>query len=300
MSSLVGLSWRLAAATFACVTGTVAIGAAVTGVFGNVLDPGVPADDLLAPLVGSNLLMVAALVFPARTSVLRGRRLYGALFLATFGINVLLVHLEAAIFLEMSGTATAASVAHATLSAAWVVLVVLWFFGRGPAPDKRHLERPTMSRLTGRWMLAAGCYAVLYFTAGMLIYPYVRTWYEAQNFTGGLWILPLQLLRGALYVAFSLVLLRSLAAPRWQIVLATAAMFPILAGVAALLMPNAIFPTPIRLWHLLEIGWSNFVFGAIVAWLFGPHRTGLPSASGVSADPKWPAARRPTMKEPAN
>ena len=81
-------------------------------------------------------------------------------------------------------------------------------------------------------------------------------------------ILPLQILRGPAYVLFTLPLLRSLEVTRWQASLAIAVMFPLLAGVASLIVPNPIFPDWVRAYHLGEIAWSNFVYGAIVGAVF--------------------------------
>ena len=102
----------------------------------------------------------------------------------------------------------------------------------------------------------------------MLIYSKVQAYYEAQNFEAGLWILPLTLLRGALYVAFTLWLLRSMRVTRVHSALAVAVMFPLLAGVAALIIPSTLMPADVRFWHALEIGVSNFIYGCFVGWVF--------------------------------
>ena len=268
MNQAIRLAWRVAAATLAGFAGNIVIGALVYAILGNAFDSDLTLADLWLPMLASNLLTVAALAWPARLSLLRGRALYAAMFLAVLGINVVLLHVEGILFLEMTTRQAVAGVLQSVAYAAWLVLVVVWLFGRKDVAPVTAARPLTASRIAARWLLAAVCYAVLYFIAGMLIYPYVQSWYESQNFSGGAWIFPLQIVRGALYVAFSLWLLRSLAAPRWQVVLATAFMFPVLAGVAVLLIPNAIMPAHVRFWHLGEIAWSNFAFGAIVALLF--------------------------------
>ncbi len=45
-------------------------------------------------------------------------------------------------------------------------------------------------------------------------------------------------------------------------------MFPLLAGVAALVIPNGVMPPDVRFWHGLEVGWSNAVFGFLTGWVF--------------------------------
>ena len=43
---------------------------------------------------------------------------------------------------------------------------------------------------------------------------------------------------------------------------------PVIAGVAGLLSPNGIMPDYVRYWHMLEIAWSNLVFGMVVGYVF--------------------------------
>src|ERR1700730_16747097 len=45
--------------------------------------------------------------------------------------------------------------------------------------------------------------------------------------------------------------------------------FTFLSGVAPLLMPNPFFPDSVRWVHFCEVTSENFVFGVIVAWLWG-------------------------------
>jgi hypothetical protein len=101
-----------------------------------------------------------------------------------------------------------------------------------------------------------------------LIIGFVKEFYDTQELPPRSWILPLQVFRGLAYVAFTIWLIRSMLGSRWQVGLSMALLFPVYAGVAALLVPNAIMPDHVRYWHMLEIGWSNFVFGGLVGFLF--------------------------------
>jgi cytochrome bd-type quinol oxidase subunit 2 len=156
----------------------------------------------------------------------------------------------------------------ATLAAAWLCVVCGLLFGGRDGGDFLEPERLSQRSLLGRIALAAVAYLLLYLVAGMLIYPKVQDWYELQGFEAGPWILPLALVRGACYALFSLWLVRSMRCTRMQCAFAIAVMFPILAGIAALVIPTGIMPSHVRAWHALEIGWSNFVFGFLVGWLF--------------------------------
>lgn len=87
------------------------------------------------------------------------------------------------------------------------------------------------------------------------------------------------MLRGLGYVLFTLYLVRSIAGSRRACSLSMGLLFPVIAGVAGLLSPNGIMPDHVRYWHMLEIGWSNLVFGMIVGWVFwNGGRTGRVAA----------------------
>ncbi|NIP16885.1 MAG: hypothetical protein GWM87_01020 [Xanthomonadales bacterium] len=149
---------------------------------------------------------------------------------------------------------------------------------------------PGAKLTTGTWIRrfagASLAYVFLYFAAGLMIIGQVQEFYDTQNMEVGAWFLPLQLCRGALYVASALYLLRNMRCTRWQASLATGFMFPILAGVAGLLSPNPIMPEAIRYWHILEIGWSNLVYGMLVGYLFWkPRQLRAGNREPVKAEP---------------
>ena len=72
-------------------------------------------------------------------------------------------------------------------------------------------------------------YVALYITAGLLILPIIRSWYESQGTLeqNPALLLPLQIFRGAMYVAFVLPLLRSMNASRGKAILAIAFFVPL-------------------------------------------------------------------------
>jgi hypothetical protein len=220
-------------------------------------------------------LIVASLVYPAVRSSRRGPALANALFLSILGIHVVLVWVEALAVNLLPRDTIVRAFARDLLVAAIVAFLLARAVGgrrsESLAIPEHGGEAPpwTAWRWTWRVAFCAFCYLVLYITAGSLIWPAIQPFYESQHLTvNPAVVLPLQILRGAAYVLFTLPLLRSLDVTRWQAAMATAVMFPLLAGVAALIVPNPIFPDWVRAYHLGEIAWSNVVYGAIVGAMF--------------------------------
>lgn len=76
-------------------------------------------------------------------------------------------------------------------------------------------------------------------------------------------------IRGSAFVLICLGLAWMLGLPRGiKGTLAVGLVFTLVSGVAPLLMPNPFFPDSVRV-HFWAVSSENFVFGAIVAWLWG-------------------------------
>ncbi|HZD53056.1 MAG TPA: hypothetical protein VE175_08415 [Woeseiaceae bacterium] len=74
------------------------------------------------------LATVLVLYLPIRWSVLASRPLYSAVFLAVFGISVILTQSEAILFLEMTREHILAGIMQQTLGALWLTFVA-WGIG---------------------------------------------------------------------------------------------------------------------------------------------------------------------------
>jgi len=110
----------------------------------------------------------------------------------------------------------------------------------------------------------------LYFLAGTIIFPFVRDYYATQHIPGPRQITALQfLLRAPLFILVCLTLLRMFRLPPLSGAVAVGLAFTFISGVAALIMPNGIFPETVRWAHFWEVSTSNFVFGMVVAWVWG-------------------------------
>ena len=269
MNGMFNIIWKVALLTVAVFAGELIIGGLVFGLLGPVWENAPPFSETVLPMLAGVLITVMVLVYPAMHSTLRGWRLFLALFLALFGLNVFLLNIEGALFLFITPLQLASIVMMSTLTNALLAALMVFVFGRhAPEPGPAMATRHSAAKWLLRILLVGTGYMLLYFSAGLLIIPYVREFYETQHIPTGAWFIPFQVLRGIGYVLFTLYLVRSISGPRWKCSLSMGLMFPVLAGVAGLLAPNGIMPDHVRYWHMLEIGWSNLVFGMLVGWVF--------------------------------
>lgn len=78
--------------------------------------------------------------------------------------------------------------------------------------------------------------------------------------------------RGLVCILLALPLLRSFPAGRWHAGAAIGLALAVFGGVAPLLTPNEDLTVMARYGHMLEISWSNFVYGLVLGCLFGNQR----------------------------
>ena len=127
-----------------------------------------------------------------------------------------------------------------------------------------------------RFALSDVLYLLLYFGAGVIIFPYVRDFYATQTVPPAKTIVGLQLLlRGPVFVAVCLLLMRMIGLSRWKGALVLGFVFTMLSGVVALLPPNPYFPDAVRWVHFGEVVSSNFVFGMLVGLIWGKSGTSV-------------------------
>jgi hypothetical protein len=237
------------------------------------------AGNIFAWLVATDLLVVATLGLVALRSDWQGWKLGVALAAIPFAIEAVNV-IEAAVFLPNANINWQRLLVHTLV--VYVLAVPLWalIFGRVREALPAHY-RPVQSRRLReklwRFVVSDFSYIILYFLAGSIIWPMVKGFYATQTMPHPLTIIGLQLLlRGPVFVVICLLLVRMLGRSRVSGALAVGAVFTILSGVAPLLMPTPYFPDSVRWVHFFEVTSSNFVFGALVGWMWGqPKRAGV-------------------------
>ncbi len=223
----------------------------------------------------SNSLVVATLAFVAFRSDLRGWQLGAAMAGVPLAIGCVNA-IEGVFFLTNSPIPWPRLFAFLILSAALILPVWAWLFGRRTDTPIAHYP-PISSKTLGEkiWKFAVSdlAYSFLYLTAGFIVFPYVRDFYATQHIPPMPAILAMQLLvRGPIFILLCLALVRMLGLPRFAGALAVGLVFTIISGAAPLLTPSVVFPDAVRWAHFCEVTSSNFVFGAIVGWLWGQSK----------------------------
>jgi hypothetical protein len=223
----------------------------------------------------SVILYLVALALGAYAARARGFRLIAALFVLAFGVGSVNVLIEAVVFGVMTLNETVPAFIFHAVQFAIVALVATAVTGK----LREGASSAIALRLTPvRIGAVALGYVVVYFAAGMLVYPYVKEFYAGRPMPGGSTIIALQIFRGLIYLASAIPLLRL--NPRFpRLVLGIA--FPLIAGLAPLVADNAVMPAWVRAAHAIEITSSNFIFGVFLAWLIMPRAQKAAEASGM-------------------
>jgi hypothetical protein len=262
-----------------------------------------PAGTALAIVAVLNTAVVAWLILRSHR---RGWALAATLTVVVFAVHTFMPQVESLIFLAYPSFAAhlpaaviprlmAAGLLHACL---WTPLAV-WILGRwsagarGDAPPSRRSEG-----WAWKLPLAAVLYVAVYFTFGHYVAwrsPAVRAYYGGGAFEGFWsqignvlrdtpWLPLAQVARGLVWACLAIVVVRLLKGSVLEKALAVGALFAVVMN-SGLLLPNPYMPYEVRMVHLLETASSNFLFGAVVGWMFGRNGGMLRLPSGPGARP---------------
>lgn len=175
--------------------------------------------------------------------------------------------------------------AAAVVSLAWLLVLMLAAVtvqvavaGRlEPGPATPTSTSPIRSTSGLLWRLAAtpAVFIILYFVAGLIIFPFVEPYYEGRVMPDPQAIVSMQVLRSLAIVGAAYPLLRTIHRRR-DAVMVLALALPAFGAVAPLLPANDVMPGSIRLVHALETVPYYALFGALVAVWFGPPRRRSP------------------------
>ena len=237
----------------------------------------------LGPLILPNLLVVLALALVAASSRQHGWKLSGTLFILYYGINQLNTLDEALLFkIGLKASKSLSMIASGFVTS--LVFAPLLVLLLGCWKDKTEEEaKPLLPRSAANWagriVLGDLLYVVCYFIAGMLAFPFVRDFYAAFKLPPPASILRMEIFRGLVYVAAGLAVANGMKGERGKAAIALGLSYPILAGVAPLLLPNPYLPGYVRVTHGFEIGISNLVYGILLGYLL--TRKSTPAADAL-------------------
>jgi hypothetical protein len=179
---------------------------------------------------------------------------------------------------------------------------------RGPATDADWSATAPTTWQAWAWKLPvlAAAYLVLYFGAGYFIAwqnPEVRAFYgqpgQALPFVDHMvrvlaedpWLIPFQLLRGLIWTACALPILRGTRWPQWATALVVGLMFSVPQNIGHIL-PNSLLPiNSVRLSHLVETASSTFLFGLVVTWLLSAKPAAARQRETQSSRPRAAGVR---------
>lgn len=248
---------------------------------------------------------VAVMTVIILTSRLRGWRLALVAGVALYGVTTFMSQIETAWFgpalgipaedmpLLLPGLMLPMLLALAVFSPLAVLVL-----GRWPTPESGEVVAPVRMS-AGQWTLKlaaiALAYLVLYFGFGMLVAwqnPALREMYgnggnqQVFNFAA---LIPLQIVRSALWMLFALPVIRHMRGKGWQVALLVGVLYALPMNVVHAI-PNAWMPDPsVRLSHFIETASSNFIFGLVVTWLVIRRHASLRDLLGL---------RKPASAEP--
>ena len=236
----------------------------------------------------ASLIMCACQSIVLSYTIVRSRwsgwRLTATIFVVHYGVTTFLSQIETVVFLvylqdifpaEMIPYLFIQGAVVAVLFAPLAVLVH-GKMGRDREPQEPN-QRLVMPWTEWGWKLPLGAvlYVAIYLSFGWFVCMPLAG--EAfQNYYGDLqgpmWVLPLQLLRGLIWTALALPVVRMMKGKPWEARLAVGLLFSVLMGFL-LLVPTEVMPDAIRLAHLVEVSSSNLLFGWLVVWLLSRRQS---------------------------
>ena len=153
------------------------------------------------------------------------------------------------------------------------LLVLLFSRFTQANPSQKTNLRPR-SIMGWSWRILAGdlLYLVLYISAGLILTissPEIMEFYEGKIPPFKLIIETQLYLRGFLFIAVALIILRTMSVDLVKKAVFIGLIFSILGAIAPLLPASDLMPTHVRWGHGIEVSVSNFIYGLLLGYLFG-------------------------------
>jgi len=229
-----------------------------------------------ATLLLVSLLHAAVLSWPILRSRWTGLRLVSAIFLVSYGVTTLMVAIETVYLLEaLPPDLVAKLVINGAITAAVFSVLAVLIHGRMKVDqDSQEPNRRLIMPWT-QWIwkliLIGVVWAILFVLFGVLVFMPLAgrlapvALEEYTNLEMPAWILPFQVVRGMLWAALTLPVIRMMKGRWWETGVTVALLFSVLMG-ANLLRPTGL-PAGLQMAHFIEVFGANFIFGWSLVWL---------------------------------
>jgi len=252
---------------------------------------GTPMSPEEARWAGIALLLVSTinalvLAYPILHTRWHGWKLIGAVFLIQFGVETFMTQIESLYFnraLQIAASEMIGIVSAGAIRALIFAPLAVWFLGKMKRSGKPEEEMPALRVSAWIWRFAglAVLYPILYFLFG---YYVAWQWEETRLFYSGTrdilplvthfrgmfasdpYFIPFQIMRGAIWTALALLIVRIMRAKRWETALAVALIFAGLLSSGIGLFPNPYMPPMVRQSHFYELLSSMLLFGGVAGW----------------------------------
>jgi len=238
-------------------------------------------------LIIISLIYSLVLSFLILRSPWHGLKLIGAVIVVQFGVETFMAQIETLYFnsaIHMETTMLVSIVAAGALRALIFAPLAVFIFGKMKKSVQPEEERAALvlSKWGKRFAALALLYVLVYFVFGYFV---AWQWAETRLFYSGttaikpffvhFWdlfrtdpiILPFQVLRGALWTALALLIVRMMKAKRWEASLAVASTFAVLLSLPLGLFPNPYMPPAVAQSHFVEVSSSMLLFGGTAGWI---------------------------------
>ena len=187
-----------------------------------------------------------------------------------YGVNTFMSQIESAVFLPHvlpQGMLSKLFMEGAVVAVLIAPLAVLILGKVKSNEPQAHNSRLVMPVGEWAWKLAASTvlYILLYFSFGYWVAwqnPAIREFY-ADGLVIPAWMPLFQVLRGLMWTAIALPVIRMMKGLWWEAGLAVGLLFAVLTSAALLIPNNPIMPDNVRLTHCVELMSSNFIFGML-------------------------------------
>lgn len=244
-----------------------------------------------ASWAGIALLLVSiinalVLSYPILRSRWHGLKLIGAVFLVQFGVETFLTQIESLYFnriLQITPSEMIGLVLSGAVRALIFAPLAVWFLGRMKGTAKPEEKIPVLPVSAWIWHFAGltVLYPIIYFLFGYYVawqWEETRLFYTGtkdilplithfrEGFASDPYFIPFQLMRGALWTTFAMLIVNMMKAKRWESALAVALIFAGLLSSGIGLFPNPYMPPMVRQSHFYEILSSMLLFGGVAGW----------------------------------